>query len=147
MVNLEHLSPQAPAPTLEKLAVLSLDAAIELDQLRSGRKFRKEAIDALIERIGLRADGAGSEHILQSLIDPATVNIYSRAVTQLTNVPASTINELAREVSKYVEKFNRDINSIGSDEIVTMRDFCLALHHELLAEIYDRHSEILGDAA
>lgn len=144
MVNLENLSPQAPAPSLEELSVLSLDAAIELDQLRSGRGIRKEVIDSLIARIGLHADGAGTVDALQRLIDPATVDIYNRAVSHLTNVTANTIDELATEIRKYVEKFNRDITLVGPEDLLTMRNFCLALHRELLAETYDRHNYSQG---
>ena len=130
-----------PSPSFEELSVLSLDAAIDLDRLQRGEAVDPGAIQNLATNLGFRANSAWSDDILKSHTDPRTVDLYSRAVMHLTNARISTVTELATKIRQVADAFTRDIGIADPADLRKMRDFCLALHSELLAETYDRHAE------
>ncbi len=128
-------------PSFEELSVQSLDAAIDLDRLRRGEDVDGGAINNLAMNLGFRGNPPWSADGFKRYTDPKTLDIYSRAVTHLTKVRLSTIGELAAKIREIADAFTKDIKAVNPDDLQKMRDFCLALHRELLAETYDRHIE------
>ena len=146
MVNLEGFNADGRHPSYEELSQLTLDAAIELDRRQRGEKVDQEVIETLIENLGLRNETMESGEALRCMVDPRTVDVYNRALCHLTRTEISTIDELANKISSYIDAFKEDINSAEPKSIAAMRDFCLAIHRELLAETYERHNEIASEA-
>ncbi len=141
MVTRSWAEVPAPSPTFEELSVQSLDAAIDLDRLQRGEAVDPGAIQSLAMNLGFRPNSAWSDDILKSHTDPRTVDLYSRAVTHLTNARVSTVAELAAKIQQVANAFTKEIAAADPADLRKMRDFCLALHRELLAEAYGRHAE------
>jgi hypothetical protein len=147
MVELIDLDAPSRLPSYEELSVLSLDAAIELDQIRRGDSDiphlgeASTATGRLIDNLGFRSKSLGTVEAFQRLADPRTVDIYNRAVFHLTKIHTNTMEELASAVQKYIVTFVQNAGPRNSADLAQMRDFCLALHRELLAETYSRFGE------
>lgn len=146
MVNLESLGAKRDKTSYEGLSILSLDAAIELDRRRRESDGSLVAVNALAHNLKLNDDVGDAEN-LKRLVDPRTVDIYSRAVIQLTKKAAGTIEELAGQIRTYADAFKRDPNDLNEQDIDSMQKFCLALHGELLAEIHSRKVDRRADIA
>ena len=142
MVNLEGLSADGRHPSYEELSQLSLDAAIELDRRQRGVPVDEGIIESLIENLGLRTNCIGTGEALRSMVDPRTVDVYSRAVNHLTQSNIGTLDDLANKIRVYLDAFSQDLNTANPESITAMRDFCLAIHRELLTETYDQHNEM-----
>ena len=132
-----EISLKAHAPSYEELAVQSLDAAIEIDRLQRGETINRAVIDSLADNLGLRRD-INTGDALSRLVDPRTVDIYNRTVFHLTKIHANTVDELAAQIRKYADSFKRGVTAIAGDDLSSLREFCIALHRELLSETYDR---------
>lgn len=144
MLDLQGLDMQQDRPSYEELSVLSLDAAIELDQLQRGEPSDTEVIRSLVYKLGLNPL-VGSVDALSRLVDPKTVDIYNRTISRLADNPLNTLDQLAERVRSYSEVFARDIGSADRADVEAMRDFCLALHRELLSDNYNKTAETMAD--
>jgi len=127
--------------SFEELSVQSLDAAIELGRLQHGHDVEVGAIHSLAKNLGFDETTTWSADTIKRFVDPKTVDIYSRAVTHLGDAPPSTITELAAKIREIASAFSRDVKVITGDDLKRMRDFCLALHRELLVESNERQAE------
>lgn len=146
MVDLEGLNADARHPSYEELSQLTLDAAIELDRRQRGETVDQQVIDSLIEYLGLRSETMETGEALRCMVDPRTVDVYNRALHHLTRAKISTIDELADKIGSYLEAFSENLDTAKPESISAMRDFCLAIHRELLAETFDRYSDIAVEA-
>ena len=124
--------------SFEELSVQSLDAAIELDRLQHGQAVDVAAVNSLAKNLGFQDVNAWPAEAFRRFMD---TDIYYRAMTRLNEVPPSTVTELAAKLREIADTFTRDVKVVTGDDLKKMRDFCLALHRELLAETYDRHVE------
>ena len=144
MIDLTNLEPSPEPPSYEQLSVQLLDAAIELTRIEHGEIGKTVAVAAVLSNLGLRNHQVASGDALRKAIDPKTIDIYGRVVSQLTAGTTRNIDDLAAHIKKY-SSFSGDISQSSHDELLHMKQFFLALHRELLAENYNRLEESIPD--
>ena len=132
-------------PSHEDLTVL-LDAAIEIDGFARGNQIDPSVFSSLAERLGFDRDITNAD-ALSRLVDSRGIDIYNRTLQELSAKQANTIDELAHEIQRYVHAFRREPNALSVEELTAIKDFCLALHREILAESYEYSVEPNIDAA
>ncbi len=142
MIDLTNLTPAPRKMSYEGLSVQLLDAAIELNRLERGEISKCETVAAVLLNLGLRDSQFATGDDLRKVVDPKTIDIYSRVVPKLTTEKTDTINELAAHVRKY--SIFKDSES-SSKEVAAIKAFFLALHREILAENYGRLDEEYTD--
>ena len=142
MVSMSWSEIPSAKPSFEELSVQSLDAAIDLDRLQRGENIDAQTINSLANSLGFREEHSWTADAFKRYTNPKTMDIYSRTVANLTKIQPSTIGELVAKIREIAEVFAKDVKAVDADDLQRMRDFCLALHRELLAETYDRHSEV-----
>lgn len=142
MIDQNNLTPAQHKPSYEELSVQLIDAAIELNRFERGEISQCNTVATALLNLGLRDRQFVTGDDLRKVVDPKTIDIYSRVVSQLTRESTRNINDLAAHVQKY-STFNGSQSS--PDERAAMKAFFLALHRELLAENYSRLTEDVPD--
>lgn len=142
-IDLEKLVPGAGKPSYEELSVSLLDAAIELNRLERGEISSASTVSAVLTNLGLRDHQLASGDDLRQAVDPKTIDIYNRAVSQLTSKLALSINDLAEFIRKY-SAYGERVDQRPKGELAEMRSFFLALHRELVEENYNRLEHARG---
>lgn len=135
MIDLTNLSPVPEKPSYEQLSVQLLDAAIELSQIERGEISAGPTIGTVLSNLGLRDHTLATGDDLRKAVDPRTIDIYGRVVSQLTSHSTRNIHDLAAHIKQFS---TFDAFHHTPDQLAAMRTFFLALHRELLAENYNR---------
>ena len=131
----EHGQMQAVAATRasnEELTELALDSAIALDKRLHQQPVDGHAVTAFLDAL----DGivnVPEEPVAGRLIpDPRKVGVVTRAYRSLRRENLGTVNELIGRINRMAKTY-RDNPSVEMEEVQLLRDFCIALHKELLA--------------
>ena len=115
---------------------LSLDAAIELDEVIRGKLESTTALFHLAETLTRDVKGNPAGESSQ------TANLYRRAYAHVRSGqqqrPASDISDI---VSKLVSVGKGTPLDADPEELQDLRDFCLGLNKELVSESYQRVPE------
>lgn len=117
--------------TRQNLGELALDAALEIERAIAGMPGEQTTIVKFIAAISSSLTpkyvGAGVQHF----IDPVVVPLYTRAANTVSDHSLSTVQELLNWITQFDElKAQRE----------AFRDFCLAIHRELIAEeVFDQN--------
>ena len=118
----------------EALTELALDSAIALDK----RLLKQEADNAVvIEFLGVlrRIVDVPPEQTGGNLVaDPRRVGVVNRAFRHLNHEKVTTIQDLIAKIKSLSDSYSAATAS--QDAISTLRNFCIALHKELLAHAY-----------
>jgi len=112
----------------------SLDAALELDELLRGGSSDSQALAGLVEILM----GKSSEtHAAES---SQTANLYRRASAHVRNVQQNTaaVSELVAKLLRFGKGEAKDTNP---ENLRDLRDFCLGINRELVAEAFRRVPE------
>lgn len=116
----------------EELASLALDSAIACENLIQQQPADLSAVERLYEALrsapGLGVDTTGVQHI-----SATTVAVYARAVRNTTNEKIRSLSEIVERIRLITHNFDQ---SKPPQQPGNLRDFCLALHGELLLETY-----------
>ncbi|ANK88261.1 hypothetical protein PYR71_28355 [Rhizobium sp. MC63] len=116
---------------------LALDAAIELDKLEK----RQPADLATIQRFGhyLEAPPSGGRPVSLFALseNPVNVEILNSAIFHTEGASLSNFNDLEQWVRDLVAQAKAIAagESTGSEEIGSLKRFCLSLHQVLLEEL------------
>jgi hypothetical protein len=138
MIDLNSLSPVPPKPSYEELSVQLLDAAIDLNRIERGEISESAKVGIVLSNLGLGDHLPATGEDLCKVVDPKTIDIYSRVVSQLTTEATRNINDLAAHIQKYVAPAS---SHNCPKNVVAMKEFFIALHRELLAESNTRLEE------
>jgi hypothetical protein len=144
MIDLNNLAPMPEKPSKEALSVQLLDAAIDLNRIARGEISESPAVVAVLANLGLHDHQVRTGDDLRQAVDPQTIDIYSRVISQLVTEPTRSVNDLAMYIQKYSE-LGSNLGKRSGEQLSAMKDFFLALHRELLAEGYNRLNESVPD--
>lgn len=115
------------------LAKLSFDAAVEIDKLLHGEAIDPTVIRGFVE--SLRAGmGGGLEADISSLhADLPAIDLYGRAWNHMSDRP-DDLDGLRNRLSQMLQHTHLDEEQAGADPWTALKQFCLALHEELMSE-------------
>lgn len=115
----------------QNLGELALDTALEIERLIAGLQSETTNIVNFISVISSSLTPRPNTGGLQHLVDPTVVPLYSRAASTVSSHSLSTVQELLSWISQFNEPKGR---------LEAFRDFCLAIHRELIAEeVFDQN--------
>lgn len=112
----------------------ALDAAIEVERLLLGKRATEEVIESLLGMLPFKGTSEPRSVSSQLIHDPRDVEIYRRAIDSASRVRVNDMDELDRSVESVIEGFKCHSSGSNNNGLEKFRDFCLALHRELLAE-------------
>jgi hypothetical protein len=115
----------------EELMELSLDAAIEIERAILGHSIDAAKIRNMIAALGsaFRPTASGQSHF----VDPRVVSVYGRAARSLGNSQVTTVQAVKDWVDTVSKKHEPGSGPQG--DLPQLRDFLLALHRELVADV------------
>ncbi|MFI5023750.1 MAG: hypothetical protein ACHQRJ_19130 [Alphaproteobacteria bacterium] len=119
-------------PDGDGLAALTLDAAIELDQLLQRRSDKKEAVLNLSQKLKTTPGLTGGPESLKSLADPITIEIFSRALRKHSGEPIASYKDLASKIRELTSDIDKLLANTGQPHIQQLLKFCIDLHHEII---------------
>lgn len=117
----------------EELTDLALDAAIVFENLLQKRKVSTEPIDRLFQILKESPGfGVANQDRVQH-ISPMALAVYSRALRQ-TGETILTLDDITTRIISITQK---EDDKKPKSLIEKLRNFCLALHDELLRETHN----------
>jgi len=119
-----YLSPILDADDPE-LPFLASTAAVELDNLILGKSGASHAVATLAQRLQNCVERVAGIDEPRSVMDPATITVFNRAIEASGMTLAQTFGELARKVSEIANDLQRSDSS--SDTFRRLRTFCANL--------------------
>lgn len=126
----------------EELANKSIEAAIALDRMIRGESDESAPIKSLIDAvISLPAEEIDGQRLMR-VADARTIDVFSRAVSSMPNQHPKTVDDLAGQIAIYWGAFETlssvdDGGRLQGPQLSEIKSFCLALHREAMAELYD----------
>lgn len=115
----------------EDLTELALDAAIVLDRRLQGLAVDAAVVATFLDAIDVIVDVSQENKAGMLVSDPRQVGVVYRAFVKYGQKRASTIPELLSNIRGLSGDYRK--NSESKDVIKGLRDFCIALHKELVA--------------
>lgn len=133
MAPTSQTSPNGSAFDLDSdLAILALNAAIQIDDLIIGRG-RKTNLVARLANILKKENRSFSDiESVKKFVDPFAVDIVRHAVSDYTGEKPASIDELVTRYRDIVSKFSGISLTQDTTDLQRMKSFCLALHRQLL---------------
>lgn len=130
----------------DKLALLTLSAAEEVDLRLKGRPPRAEILEDLGRALS-RAWGVGESQataFLQS--DPTTTEVFAKAAGEAWNEPVEDISALTAAMRKIIDPLVQDGVPLTESDLRAVKTFCLTLHRAMTAQmvppIYERENPV-----
>ncbi len=118
----------------EALTELALNSAIALDR----RLLQQGADDAVVTEfldvLGRIVDVSTDQTAGKLVSDPRKVGVVNRAFRHLNQDKVPTVQDLIEKIKILSDGYNERTTS--ADAIRSLRNFCIALHKELLAHTY-----------
>jgi hypothetical protein len=108
------------------LPFLASEAAVDLENILSGRGTQLAAIQCLAARLKNSIELSNSGGPPKALMDPATLTVLGEAVAQ-TAASATNVNDVLAEAAKIASDLSAPESSRKREELVRARDFCVAL--------------------
>jgi hypothetical protein len=115
------------------LPFLASEAAVDIDNLLSGRSQDLKAMRSLAERLknSVQKDNVGGP--LHSLMDPATLTVLGEAmVDAMKSQSLQTIEDLLGEADKIAVSLYKEDPKEKPEELIQARDFCVALSRAVM---------------
>jgi hypothetical protein len=122
-----------------ELTDLALKSAIELDRRLARREAGNIVVPRLLDVLGRMVNITPDQTTGKLLSDPRRVGIVSRAFRHSNREAISTVQDLIAKINLLSNNYNNA--AAPDDEITRLRDFCLALHKELLARAYRGYAD------
>ncbi|HEY3919864.1 MAG TPA: hypothetical protein VGL83_18885 [Stellaceae bacterium] len=123
----------------EDLTELALDAAIALDQQLHRTKSNEQTIQHFLETVGAIIEIKRDSAIGMLVPDPRKLGVVNRAFRYLNRANVSSVDELVESI-KILAAGYREHSGVR-ENIVPLRDFCIALHRELLAHAHRSYED------
>lgn len=127
----------------EELALLSLDAAIELEPLKRQEQpsHLGDSVTLLLELFENMSELAANPETSHGIANPVTMEILNRAAHTIDSHELKTIDDLFRTMKDFAGRFRDKGKSIEKSDLKKLQNFCLKLHSELLSESVTDESE------
>jgi len=135
---MEEQSGSARRISNEGLTELALNAAIQLDRRLHRQDSANEIVTEFLDVLGRIVDVSPDQTTGKLISDPRKVGVVDRAFRHL-NRSVPTVQELIANI-KALSDSHRNA-AASPDDITRLRDFCIALHKELLAHAYMSYIE------
>lgn len=124
----------------EDLTTLALDAAIAAENVLAQRPADVPAITRLFATLkdapGL---GVDTQERIQHVSSTALA-VYTRALRHTTEEPVRTLDDIMLRIMSVIRSLDESVARPDQLSFAKIRDFCLALHNELLLETYATES-------
>jgi hypothetical protein len=117
------------------LSTLSLDAAIELDNL-----LRREKVDhSKINRLALALETASgfseNQGALKLQADPLTIDVFDKALVSAGGPRYVNIEELGSHLKDLISIMQHADKDLERREIEATKSFCISLHDVLISQL------------
>jgi hypothetical protein len=129
--------PIAQGISNEGLTELALNSAIALDKQLRDQPHDAATVAEFFGVLGHIVNSSTNYPEARLVSDPRKVGVVSRAVRQIDKV--STVEELIAKIKQMSDAYKN--SPVSSDSIARIRDFCIALHKELLAGAYRTYED------
>jgi phage-related minor tail protein len=116
-----------------ELGELALDAAIQVEDVIHGRAMRLSSVKELMEALIKSLQHATTA---QAPLDLALLPIYESAFDIIGSKP-DKVGDFRRDVHSILTKFVEADPSKGSEFLIRLRDFCVAIHDQSLSQRID----------
>lgn len=129
------------------LSLLSLSAAMELDQLLRDEPADEIVISRFADCLKNKSKSEIEEGSVKLYMNPIEVEIFNRALIRISQEPIHNIEELNLRLSRMVGKIGTFTTSEKS-EVEEIKEFCLSLHDAIISQnssVYEGEEPILGD--
>jgi hypothetical protein len=123
-----------PMANVRELALLSLDAAQQIDMQLGGG----DADDAVLKQFGAeltRLSGVGDPQVQQAFLssDPTTTEIFAQAAGEVATEEIFDIDALTGFMNEIVGPLMQSSQKLPNEVLCAIRSFSLAFHRALLA--------------
>jgi hypothetical protein len=122
----------ASRATNEELTELALDSAIALDKRLQDQPADSHVVTVFLDALAGIVNVPDEQAAGRLIPDPRKVGVVTRAYRSLQRENHDTVNELIERIKRMAQTY-RDNPAGGMAELQSLRDFCIALHKELLA--------------
>jgi hypothetical protein len=127
----------APANHLDAfdpgLSFLASQAAVALDNLLLGKPSEMQAVKLLGARLAHSTEEIEGGEGRRSLMDPATISVFSNAIAASGIRPIHTLPELAFEAWRLAEDLQKSQSTSEKHRLELLRTFCSHLANSVLA--------------
>jgi len=117
----------------EELTELALNSAIALDQKLHEQKADEAVVDDFLKTLEKLVIVDRNQATRMLVSDPRKVGFVNRAFRYI-NRDTPTIHALISSINRMSEDYRKPSRS--RDDVEQLRNFCIALHKELLAHAY-----------
>ena len=117
----------------EELTELALNSAIELDRKLHAQEANEAVVDDFLKVLEKLVDVDRDQTTRMLVSDPRKVGFVNRAFRYI-NRKTPTIQALISGINRISEDYRQP--SPSQDDVKQLRNFCIALHKELLAYAY-----------
>ena len=115
------------------LSFLASQAAVELDNLLLGKSSKLQAVKLLGERLAHSTEKIEGGEGRRSLMDPATVSVFSNAIAASGIPKVQTLPELAQEAWRLANDLQESQSTSDKQQLEVLRTFCTHLAKSLVA--------------
>jgi len=122
------MAPTVAHAASERLALVALSAATELDKISRGKSASLGALDQFREALSDFPGWLGSTPSGTLALDPVSSEMFTAAVTSATKKRMGDLVDLAKALQAIMNELQSISNENRSQKIVMMKTFCLAIH-------------------
>ena len=115
------------------LSFLAAQAAVELDNLLLSKSSELQAVRLLGERLAHSTEEIEGGKDRRSLMDPATVSVFSNAIAASGIPKVQTLPELARQAWRLANALQESQSSSDKQGLERLRTFCTHLAKSVMA--------------
>jgi hypothetical protein len=118
----------------EELTELALNSAIALDRRLQSQEADQEIIANFLNVLEKLVSVNRDQATRMLVSDPRKVGVVNRAFRYLNRETPPTVQALITNINRMSENYKKP--SASQEDIQRLRNFCIALHKELLAYAY-----------
>ena len=140
-------NPAVVGSALSKLALcdLLLDAAVELERAKAGKKFSRKAVERLAVALSYASMPFEDAH-QAGLIEPTLYDSFERLFRTQRSATLESIDQMREFVGEVVTDLrSAESGEVNEESAKKMIDFCVGLHQELTREIEAESRFVVDD--
>jgi hypothetical protein len=113
----------------------SMDAALELEEMKQGRRQDAPALHRLVELLRKPSRGFSGQDGISMLADVRSFAIFKESLRQVSpTVKAADYDQLQTAIIKFLAELERGVAERNTQKLTQAKQFCLALNTGLLAK-------------
>jgi len=113
----------------ERLALVALSAATELDKMSRGKPASNAPLQEFREVLSDFPGWLESIHTGTLALDPISSEMFTAAVTSVTKKRMGDLADLSKALKAIIEELHSISNEDRAHELGMIKTFCLAIHH------------------